>query len=145
MEVLDSDGASQASSIVEISAQPDPVEVLDSDEESQASSVIEIQAAMTVNEQMEPESGHAVLQVRSLEDLTAARPGGLPRSVADNAYDNAPTHAPPSVDNAIDHLTAELAMLCLDQLKKSLASGNALDEAGDGNDIWEELRVRFER
>jgi len=56
--------------------------------------------------------------------------------------DSTPAHEPPSVDNAVYQLTAELAKLCLDQLEKSLILGNNVHEVGGINEFEEELRVR---
>lgn len=51
--------------------------------------------------------------------------------------------APPSIDNAIDQLTTELATLCLGQLEKSLALGDEIHKVGSIGSFEDELQVRF--
>ena len=51
--------------------------------------------------------------------------------------------SPSIIDNAIDQLTTELAMLCLGQLEKSLALGNGIHEVGSTDSFEDELWVRF--
>ena len=119
------------------------MEVPDSGEVSRASSAdaesIMQSASPAVNEQVEIESNRAVTQARSLEDLSAARPE---EDVVRSVEDSTPAHEPPSVDNAVYQLTAELAKLCLDQLEKSLILGDNVHKVGGVNEFEEELRVR---
>lgn len=143
MEVLDSSEASQASSDIEIlepvSSDVEIVERPASSAVSQVSSDIEIA-------EVEPERDRTAPYARSLEDSAARSEEDPAQSVA-NHINHIPAHhdndTSPSIDNAIDQLTAELATLCLGQLEKSLALGDDIHEVGSAGSFEDELRVRF--
>jgi hypothetical protein len=73
---------------------------------------------------------------RSLDDLAVA--GEDPaRSVVEMVQ----RHALPSIDNAIDQLTADLAAFCFDHWERSVKLG---DEVGGTHDFEDELQVILE-
>ena len=75
---------------------------------------------------------------RSIEDLTVAEPG---EDLAQLAVDAMPQV--PSIKNAIDQLTADLAAFCIDQLESTLIMGNEEYQAAGTNHLEDELQVRF--
>ena len=71
-------------------------------------------------------------------DLTGAESDEDLESVPDSAL----PHTPPSIDIAMDQLTADLAAFCFNQLERSLTLGNEDHEVGSTNDFEAELQVR---
>lgn len=85
-----------------------------------------------------PRSNGAVSVQGSVIDLT------LDESVEDLAQlaaDITQPQAPPSIDNAIDQLTTDLAAFCFDHLERSLISSE--DEVASTNNLEVELQVRL--
>ena len=119
------------------------MEDVDTGEASRASADTEIlaQPANTGSDCATPVPGSAL--PRSVGDLAAARPeGDQARSVADISL----PHALPSINDAVDQLTADLAAFCFDELERRLTSVTWGDEdhgMGHTNDFEGELRVRL--
>jgi hypothetical protein len=65
----------------------------------------------------------------------------LDEDLAHLAADIAQPQAPPSIDNAIDQLTVDLATFCLDHLERSVILSK--DEMASTNNLEVELQVRF--
>jgi hypothetical protein len=82
-----------------------------------------------------PGSALARLQVI---DLTGAKSDEDLESVPDSA----PPYTPPSIDIAMDQLTADLAAFCFNQLERSLTLGNKDHEVGSTNNFKGKLQVR---
>ena len=83
-----------------------------------------------------PAPGNA--PTRSVIDLTVAEPE---EDLARPAVDAVPQV--PSIDNAIDQLTANLAAFCIDQLESALILGNEEHQVGGTNRLEDDLQVRF--
>ena len=117
------------------------MEDLDAGEASRVSADTEIlaQPANTGSDCATPVPGSAL--PRFVGGLAAARPeGNQARAVADISL----PHALPSIDDAVDQLTADLAAFCFDELERRLTWGDDEDhEMGHTNEFEGELRVRL--
>ena len=113
------------------------MEDVDASEASRASADTEI-SANTGSNCATPVPGSAL--PRSVGDLAAARPeGDQARSVADISL----LHALPSINDAVEQLTADLAVFCFDELERRLTWGDEDHGMGHMNDFEGELRVRL--
>jgi len=74
----------------------------------------------------------------TIVDLTVAEPE---KDLAQLAVDAVPQV--PSINNAIDQLTADLAAFCIDRLVSALILGNEEHQVGGMNRLEDDLQVRF--
>jgi len=109
------------------------VEILHAGEASQASADAEILArpANLSSGCSVPTPGNAPARYI---DLTAVE---LEDDLAQSAADIAPPRAHPGVNDAIDQLTADLAVFCFDRFERSLTLGN--EDQGSPNDFEDKL------
>ena len=117
------------------------VEILDAGKADQALSNLDIEilnqpANIGCNPAV-PTPGGALARSQVI-DLTGAKSDEDLELVPDSA----PPHAPPSIDIAVDQLTADLAAFCFNQLERSLTLGNEDHEVGSTNDFEGKLQVR---
>ena len=99
-------------------------------------------AASSQLEVVQPESNRAVpVPGNALAERPTA--GRSEEDLAQSMADLTPPRVLPSVDNAIDQLTADLAAFCIDQLERSATLCTKDRDIGDTNDLEDELQVRF--
>jgi len=116
------------------------VEVLDASDVLQAPADAKLSA-----QQDDIRSSHAV----PVPDNATAQPTKGPETARPegdlaHAVDNKDLpHTPPSIDSAMDQLTADLAAFCFDQLERFLTVSNEGHEVGGPNEFEDKLQVRF--